>query len=234
VDLIELAGVDSSESIRKALAAEGHPVLLAFSGGKDALAAWLALRDAGVEVVPYYLYLVPGLAFVDEAMAGWEQAFGRKIHRYPHPSLYRWLNNLMFQAPENCSVIEAAGFANLTHEQNLRDIRNDLGLPLETWVADGVRAADSPIRRASIRTHGPSKLRTHKTSVVWDWRKSHVLGRIEAAGLSLPVDYEWFGRSFDGIDHRFLEPMSRFAPDDYARVLEWFPLAALELIRHGL
>lgn len=42
-------------------------MLLAFSRGKDSIAAWRALRDAGVEVKPFHLYLVPGLAFADES-----------------------------------------------------------------------------------------------------------------------------------------------------------------------
>ena len=41
--------------------------LLAFSCGKDAVAAWLAIRDKFEEVIPYYLYLVPQFEFVDES-----------------------------------------------------------------------------------------------------------------------------------------------------------------------
>ena len=43
--MIEIEGVRPSAEIRADLAAEGRPVLLAFSCGKDALAAWLAMRD---------------------------------------------------------------------------------------------------------------------------------------------------------------------------------------------
>jgi len=57
---------------------------------------------------------------------------------------------------------------------------------------------------------------------------------IDQAGIPLPVDYEWFGRSFDGLDFRFLEPMSRFAPADYERVLDWFPLADVQMFRAGM
>ena len=78
------------------------------------------------------------------------------------------------------------------------------------------------------------KAKGRKVSVVWDWQVAEVRDRIAAEGIDLPPDYEWFGRSFDGIDRRFLEPLSRQAPEDFARILEWFPLADLELIRHGL
>jgi hypothetical protein len=33
-----------------------------------------------------------------------------------------------------------------------------------------------------------------------------------------------FGRSFDGIDLRFVVPLKERRPADYRRVLEWFPL----------
>ena len=46
----------TSLAVREKLAADGRPVLLAFSCGKDSIAAWLAMRDMGIEVVPAYLY----------------------------------------------------------------------------------------------------------------------------------------------------------------------------------
>lgn len=232
--MIEIEGVTPSADIRAQLAAEQRPVLLAFSCGKDAIAAWLALHAAGIPVIPYYLRYMPGLQFVEDTLDRFEQQFQTRIHRYPHPSLYRWLNNLVFQPPERAAIIEAAQLPTPTYEQMVTIIRTDLGLDPATWVADGVRAADSIVRRASIKTHGPMKPKSRKVSVVWDWQKHEVYAEIEAAGITLPPDYAWFGRSFDGIDYRFLEPLSRRAPADYRRVLEWFPLADLELVRHGL
>lgn len=226
-----------SSEIRCRLADEGRPVLVAFSGGKDAIATELALQDAGVETVLAYLWYVPGIApgqslrFVDESLARLSERFGKPIHRYPHPSFYRWLNNFVFQPPERLEVIEAANLPTVSYEEMWELIRADLGLPTDTWVADGVRAADSIVRRASLVQHGLMKPKNHKVSPIADWLKSEVLGRIEAAGIDLPVDYQWFGRSFDGIDYRFLKPMSVHAPADYRQVLEWFPLAELELFR---
>jgi 3'-phosphoadenosine 5'-phosphosulfate sulfotransferase (PAPS reductase)/FAD synthetase len=232
-----IKGQPASAEVCAQLAAGGRPVLVAFSCGKDSLAATLALMDAGVEVILAHMYLIPGrepgttLDFVEESLAYMERAYGQRIHRYPHPSLWRWLNNLVFQPPERCAIIEAAHMPTYTYEQLWKAIREDLGLPADTWVADGVRAADSIQRRASLTKHGVMKHSSHKVSPVADWLKGEVMDRIKAAGVELPVDYDWFGRSFDGIDHRFLEPISRNAPDDYERILDWFPLADLELMR---
>ena len=82
--------------------------------------------------------------------------------------------------------------------------------------------------------YGPMKEAHRKVSPIWDWRKATAFARIAAEGVELSSDYEWFGRSFDGLDYRFVEPLSRHAPEDYQRLLDWFPLAELEIVRKGL
>lgn len=232
-----IKGQPTSAEIRDILAAEKRTVLVAFSGGKDAIAAELALQDAGIETVLAHLYYIPGrepgrtLDFVERGLTDLEQALGKPVHRYPHPSFYRWLNNMVLQPPERCEVIEAAQLPIPDYAAMWTLIRQDLDLPADTWVADGVRAADSIVRRASFTRHGLMKPKDRKVSPVADWLKGEVLDRIAAAGIQLPVDYDLFGRSFDGIDHRFLKPISEHFPDDFARILDWFPLADLELFR---
>jgi hypothetical protein len=229
---IRIEGVIPSAQLRDALA--GQTVLLAFSRGKDSIAAWLALRDAGVRVVPYHMYLIPGLDWIAESLAYYEDWFGTPILNLPHPSLYRWLERLMFQPPERCRIIEAARIVVPTYAQVNELIREHYQLPPGTWVCDGVRAADSPNRRTALASHGPVNEGIRTQKVVWDWRKQHVYDTINIAGVKLPPDYAWFGRSFDGLDRRFLDPIRRHVPDDYARILEWFPLADLELYRAAL
>jgi hypothetical protein len=210
--------------------------------GKDATAAALALQDDSIPFEMCYLYYMPGLHFIDETITQFEEGFGKRIHKYPHPSLWRWLNNFTFQTPERCAIIEAAAIPAIDYEETWSLIKDDLGLPQDTWVADGVRAADSIPRRASLSRHGLMKPSNHKVSPVADWVIAELRDRLRDAdlplpykdkhGVPLPIDYKWFGRSFDGLDYRFIEPLKRNAPDDFARVLEWFPLADLELFRH--
>lgn len=223
--MIQISGQPPSVQIRAELAEAGEPVLLAFSRGKDSIAAWLALRDSGVQDIrPYHMYLIPHLEFVDRSLAYFAEWFGTEIVNLPHPSLYRWLSVGMFQPPEHLPIIEAADMPTPTYEAMVDWLREDYEVP-KAWVADGVRAADSPIRRLSMSTHGVRKPKTRKVSVVYDWQKAEVLDRIRRAKVKLPPEYDWFGRSFDGIDQRFMEPLKRHAPGDYARILEWFPLA---------
>ncbi len=207
-------------------------MLLSFSRGKDAIAAYLALRADGIDVIPYHLYLVPGLEFVAESLAYYEKVFGVRIINMPHPSLYRWLNNAVFQPPERLSAIEAAELPEFDYEDVRRVCCEDYGLDADTWACSGVRACDSPQRRISFTRNGPLNQTLRKASVVWDWRKAEVLTQIEAAGIKLPVDYELWNRSFDGLGYRFLAPLKERLPRDYEKVLEWFPLADLEIFRH--
>lgn len=228
--------VAPSAEIRAELARKGVPVLLAFSRGKDSLAAWLSLREAGVEVRPFHLYLVPGLEFVDESLAFFEKFFGVTIPQLPHPSLYRWLNNLTFVPPERRLIIEAAQLPEPDYVAVSRLLCTEhYGLdPDITLTADGIRAADSPNRRTAIKGHGPVRPHVMKVSPVWDWRIRHVRAALADNRCPLPIDYELFNRTFDGLDIRFLAPIKERFPRDYERILEWFPLADLELFRAGL
>ncbi|SFO82831.1 hypothetical protein SAMN05421810_10193 [Amycolatopsis arida] len=233
---IVIEGVQPSAEIRAELARQGAPVLLAFSRGKDSIACWLALREAGVEVRPFHLYLVPGLEFVDESLAEFERYFGVAIPQLPHPSLFRWLNNLTFQAPERRLIIEAAQLPEPDYVDISRLLCTEVYEldPATTYTADGIRAADSPNRRTAMKGHGPVREHVLKVSPVWDWRIRHVRSMLAEHRCPLPIDYELFGRSFDGLDLRFLQPLKEHRPSDYDRILEWFPLADLELFRAGL
>jgi hypothetical protein len=238
--LTVIKGQPTSAKIRADLAAKGAPVLVAFSTGKDALAVALALQDSGVRTELAYLYLCPGktpgstLGFIEDTLKYQEDKLGQKIHRYPHPSLWRWINNLVCQSPDRIPIIAGAEYPAYTYADLWANIREDLGMPADALVADGVRAADSIVRRASLTRHGVLKPAGMKVSPIADWLKATVMDRIQDAGIDLPVDYEWFGRSFDGMDARFTVPLKTHAPADYDQFCHWFPMVPLWEIKEGL
>ena len=65
----------------------------------------------------------------------------------------------------------------------------------------------------------------------WDWTKEALIAEMRKAGVKLPVDYWIFGRSFDGLDYRFIAPVKRHFPEDYGKLLEYYPLMDSELMR---
>lgn len=226
-----IKGQPTSAEVLAKLKAEGKPVLLAFSCGKDSLAAWCALLDAGIEVIPAYMWYVPGLKFVDAEIKHYEKLFDTKIHQYPHPSFWRWINRGVLQTPARVRAIATLGLVEPTYDETWAAIKEDLGLPKDTWVADGVRAADSIVRRASFVRNGVMKRSTHKVSPIADMLKAELLDLLEKHHVDLPCDYEIWGRSFDGVDYRFSEPMSRQLPEDFETIRRWFPLVDAELYR---
>lgn len=234
--------VESSAHMRQRLADEGKPVLVAFSRGKDSICATLALMAAGVEVVPVHLYRVPGLSFEEESLADLSKQLGLRIHNYPHPDLFYYLNTGIGQAPWQNAIAEAAQLPDMNHALNWALIREDLGLAEDTWVCDGIRAADSPNRRMSIIQRGPwtdkfdvvegVDCRVRLAHVVWDWKIKEIRQCLKVNNVSLPIDYELFNRTFDGIDYRFIKPLCDKAPEDFAQLARWFPAVEMEMMRY--
>lgn len=221
----------AGEQVIQAIRAQTDTILLAFSCGKDSIAAWLACRPHFRRIVPYYMYFVPGLEFVEDSLRYYEDFFGTRIIRVPSPSLHRMLNNFIFQPPERCSVIEQLRLEDFEFLDMQDSIRDHYNLGPECFVASGVRAVDSPIRMLALRRYGAISEAKKQFFPVWDWRKARLLDALTEAKIQLPVDYRLFGRSFDGVDYRFLEPIRRHFPRDYERILDWYPLADAEIAR---
>lgn len=221
----------TGEETIAAIRAETDEITLAFSCGKDSIGAWLALRPHFRKITPIYMYLIPDLEFVEKSLRYYEDFFETEIIRVPHPSLIRMLRNLVFQAPENCRIIELCGFAPLNYEHIIGQLRIDLDIPDSSYHAVGVRAADSPIRRAAVNRSGSINRKKRQFMPVWDWNKARLLAELHKAKVKLPIDYQLFGRSFDGIDYRFLKPIRDHLPEDYQKIINLFPLAELEILR---
>ena len=222
--------LNSAETIVK-VREHQKETLLAFSTGKDAICAWLAIRDHFDKVHPYFLYLVPGLEFVEESLAYYEKFFGVKITRLPHPSLYRMLNGLTFQPPERVAIIKQAKLPLFDYSDIRRVMVEDHALQKDILVADGVRAADSPMRNVSLQRSSSINMGPKKYHPIWDWKKADIIACLNKNRIKLPEDYKMFGRTFDGLDIRFLLPIKKQRPNDFKKLLEWFPLADLEIFR---
>ncbi|MDK4338306.1 hypothetical protein [Corynebacterium accolens] len=234
--------VETSAEMRQKLAEDGRPVLVSFSRGKDSICAMIALMAAGVEVIPVHLWRVPGLSFEEESLKKFEEFFGMKIYNLPHRDFWYMLYHGVNTAPWQEAIIEAAGIEEVPFPAFWDMVRYELGLDEDTWVADGVRANDSPMRRLSIQRNGPwtanvKRIRgeeylTRTAHVVWDWSIADIRRCIAQNNVDLPVDYDLFKRTFDGVDYRFMQPMRDKLPDDYQKCLDWFPGIEMEMMRY--
>lgn len=216
------------------LAAESDTCLLSFSCGKDAIATWLALRPHFKRIVPVYCYCVPDLKFIERGLLYFEDFFATPIVRMPHPALYKWLLSGYMLPPHRLPVIDALNLPVFDWDDVFTAVREDMGLPSDTLVMDGVRACDSIRRRTSIKKYGPVNRNRSLAHPIWDWNVAQVRAAIAEAGVELPIDYEWFGRSFDGLWGDFAVPLQRNAPEDWATMCEWFPLLPAVIAREKL
>lgn len=212
----------------------GDTVILAFSRGKDSIAAWLALKRSGLfkRIIPYHNLVVPGLKFVEESLAYFEDVFHTHIYRLPHLSFLKQIGGRMFIPPGRIlqTIDYFYGFTGWTQQDYDDWFRGELGLFAGTLVANGVRAVDSLNRRMALHRTGP--FGDGKIMPIWNWSTKKVKEEIAAAGIELPVDYEIYGRSFDGLGYQYMKGLKERFPEDYERVKKWFPLIDLEIFRY--
>lgn len=198
--------------------------ILAFSNGKDGIAAWLAMRDH-FEIVPYFLELVPGLEFIEDGLTYYERFFGTKVIRVPNPSVLRMLRECVFQPQSRVEVIEQLDIRVGSYEAINEAVKRRVGWDPKTLCGTGLRIQDNLLRRTAIRRHGPIALGVKKFYPVWDWPIDHMIAQFKRMNLKLPVDYRMFGRSFDGLSAYYLLPIRKYFPRDYQRILDLYPLA---------
>lgn len=223
---------ENSDALNEYMAEKsGGVAILSFSTGKDSIVSWLKMRRYFNKIVPYYLYLFPNISFVDRSLEYYEDYFGTRILRIPHPFLYKWIRNYAYQTPENCPIIEAAGFVDFDFDTVNDIIREDYGLGDDVYAASGVRARDSLNRWTSIKKYGPVNDKRMTFFPIYDYDKAMMVAELRESGIKLPVDYRLFGRTLDGFDYRFLKPLHDHFPEDYARIVELFPLLPLILDR---
>jgi 3'-phosphoadenosine 5'-phosphosulfate sulfotransferase (PAPS reductase)/FAD synthetase len=141
------------------------------------------------------------------------------------------LNNLLFQTPERCHIIEGSKLKGYNYDQAFDEVKRHLEIPADVFVALGTRRCDSLVRMISIKKWGALNPKRKTFMPIFDWNSEDIFKSIESAGIELPIDYKLFGRSFDGIDYRYLKPIMRELPRDYERILKWFPLVELEIKR---
>ena len=231
----EVKWPNSDEVCRQVAEAQDGVCLLAFSRGKDSWGAWVQLRRYFRRIIPYFCADVPGLRFIEEDLKRSEDIMGVPILRYVSPSLFSALDRGAWQTPAQAKVFDGMEmFRDLNNFDVDADVRARSGVDENTLVAHGWRIHDSPRRRQQLVSSGPIWDGWGWFEPIWDWTHNRLEQELRDAKIRLPVDYRLFGRSFEGVRHRFLEPLRTAYPDDYERVLNWFPLADADAFRRTL
>lgn len=210
----------------------GETLLLSFSG-RDSLATWLFLRDAGFQLIPYFCYTVPHLSYDDEALAYYEKFFQTHIIRLPHPNTYSLLRSGAYQPLDTWRILYYSDLPSFDFSDIEKRLAAQFGLGDNYLSAVGIRATDNIMRWRLIHQMGPIGLKKRRYYfAIWDWKTQTVMDYIYRFGAKLSKSYLYFGSTGDGIDYRFLRFLKDNLPDDYNRVLELFPMADIELFRY--
>ena len=152
---------------------------------------------------------------------------GRGSVTYHH--FARILREGAYQYPDHLPVCEALGLEpDMAQIQIL--IAEKHGVPT-AWTAIGVRATDNLLRRKIIVINGPTAKKKRQFYAIWDWYMDDLVEAIARSGIKLPPDYRMWQHFFFELMPEFLASIREHYPDDLKKILEWFPLAEIELWR---
>lgn len=208
--------------------------LLRFSCGKDAIASWIQLRRYFHTIIPIYHYLHPDLQFVNDSLSYYEDFFKTEIIRVPNSKLYQHLNSGLYQDVDSWRGVQEYQLPNFDNDDVNEIVKKQRGIDKYTMTAIGVRAADSLNRQLSIKKHGAVNEGRKTFYPVYDWNIEKLATEIKQAGCKLPIDYKIWGKSFDGLDYRFIKPLKEHFPNDYEKIKVLFPLIDVELKRYEI
>lgn len=206
-------------------------VVLHYSTGKDSIAAWIALRDAGFEVVPVYKEVIPDLSFIDSVIAAHEKYFGTEVIKVPYKGLFQELHNKYGGFDDNVSMEMLETKDKLASSYNMKDDFNDfiLGYTKCSVAVIGVKASDSIHRRTNFVMSGPYNGKQRMYSLCWRLAKNAPLKMIMDAKCPLPRYYLYLGRSpellFDS-EYWFIK---KYFPQDWERLCSFLPDAEVRV-----
>lgn len=168
------------------------------------------------------MYLVPGLDAFEGPIRKAQARFGVKIHMVPHWDLARFLKFGVLRM----HVLKA----NELRLTRLKDVERALTLRTGIeWFSYGERGSDSVVRRIYTSECDGVQREWKRLWPIWDWTKGHVYGYLHHRRIPTPKRFT--NKTMDGITLMpdSLKTLKEHFPDDYARILQVFPFADLQL-----
>lgn len=222
---------------RKVSDDQAGEVCLAFSRGKDCIGALIQLKRYFTKIHLYYLVNFPGLKFIEDDLRRVEDHFKLPVTQFVHYDVFNRITDHDYLPPQLWDALDELDIYRQLNGWDADDeIRRLHGMKPETLNAQGWKLVDDlPTRQALNKL--PSRLDPDNRWFfpVADWSSDQLEREIVKEGFALPVDYKLFGRSFEKFtQHRFLGPLKTAYPEDYARVLKFFPLAHLDEFRRTI
>jgi len=211
-------------------------VTLGFSTGKDSVVGLDILLKAGIEVMPIYHYIVPGLKFVEENIGMYEDHFKIKIVRLPHPMLYDYINHLDWQPYDRARIMIKNGCGKETFRGLINAYLDCMNIPKDRYMYDCncMKMSDSLNRRLLLQKKPDVDEKNKVIYITKYMTNKDCFDYMKANKIPLTKDYEIWGRSWDGLKYDYTMGVKKFYPEDYERIKEFFPLIEAEIIRYKL
>lgn len=201
---------------------ETDSIIVAFSGGKDSLVCLDLCSRIFDRVECFFMHFVPDLKCTEEGLAYAKQRWGVKVKEYPH-----WV---FIQALKNGTYCDQSKQHDNLPDWSLRDIYDVAKADLNCkYIVHGAKNADSLWRRRFFNT---TKHWTDMVYPVREWNKMDVLAYCKVR--KIPVPKMSTTASATGVDLSYpsMKFVSENYPDDFKRILKWFPYAEAQLKRH--
>ena len=197
-------------------------VLVSFSMGKDSIVTLDLCMKYFKHVQPFFMYLVPGLQFQDEALAKYEKHYGVEIIEVPHfenADFYRYgsFRDADYSVPrvKIRAIYEA--------------LRQDTGI---YWIAGGEKINDSIVRRAMLKHSGSIDEQRGRFYPVMYWTDKEIKQYMRMQHLFYPKFNQELGFSFHSLAGKELSAIKRIYPQDYQRILKFFPEAEAGVLQY--
>lgn len=197
-------------------------VLVGFSSGKDSIVTFDLCTKYFKNVIPYFMYLVPGLEFQERTLRYYEKRYNTEIIRIPHFELSDFFRYGTFRNPDPDVRI-----VSITEEYEY--LRMKTGA---YWIAGGERISDSIVRRAMIKNSGSIDQKRGRIYPVAEWNKKEILQYIKHHKLYLCPANRKLGFSFRSLAGEDLYKIRELYPADYEKILHYFPFAGAGVRRY--
>lgn len=214
--------INHAEKILKYVRLKTNCILVSFSGGKDSIVTLDLCYKLFPKVVCFFLYIIPNLEIIDTKIDEIEKRYRIKVLQYPHPdlakSLYR--GDYTFHLHSDLKLIK--------FKDIYENIRMDTGIQ---WIASGVKASDSMVRNAwmkSLYMQGISE-QSKLVYPITKLNKNDVLTYCTNLEIE-PLKYNNKASSGLEINKETIQFLHANYPNDYKRLKQYFKFADLALL----
>ena len=229
------SGLSPLDVCRKAKRMGIDRVILAFSGGKDSLAGWLILREAGIDVIPVYKVMFPDLDLDRNLCAFYSKFFGGvKIHVILHGLFYNMTRSNICADPVTMRINEKLHMNEAPRNDDMQErwktAHGMTGVP----TALCIKKSDSSQRMMAILRKGGEIARDK--SMIYPMANASDKMSFEiliAHNCPLPSFYLENFESRDSFRITTLEWIREHAPKDFEKIRFWHPLIEAEYRRLG-